>query len=309
MNYLVKKIEANDVLDFFFNPFANTAQFKTYIFQKYPKNEYVDSIVYIDPINEKFYQIAYVHYGLGKLFLDNAIPLGLLMIDERISVSLQEVRDEAHKLKEAIIKDLTIEKEKELEETSDYKRAYDYYERKVYDKLIFSKMGTCRYNTELISFANFQTDNFFNKLDILDLIAIYEGDLKVLRKNAEKRVFSYEHIISEVIMPLFEKRADDYIGAGKFTEREEQLIYFLDKIKEIKAASFNVESMHGRKGLFRNKVSYDGSLYMVEASFLKLDFQEVKTIEVDGNIVYEKEDMTQIKERVKLIIESGALLR
>lgn len=304
----MKNIKPEDVLDFFFNPFSITAKFKTYTFQKYQKSQYVDHIIYMDHSKGTFHNIAYVHYGLGKLFVDKAMPLGLLMIVKEVSIDLDEIRGEVFNLGKDIIKETVEIEKKEIEESKDYKRIYDHYDRRVYDKILFSMFGTNKYSTSLAGFTDFKLNGFCTKLDVLDLIDVYEGKFSSLRKYAKEVVFSDEFISSELIVPKFIKKAEDYIKAGIFSEREERLIYYLDKIKEIKCEKFSVENLYGKRCECRNQLSYEGKLFMIEASFLKLDFEDVKKIEVDGEVVYEKKELPKVKERVAEIIASGSLL-
>lgn len=301
--YLINRIESYELLDFLFNPMLQAAYYKNYLLQKYKENESIDHVLYMNLSNGKFGQIAYVNYDLKKLFTERTLPFGLGTIDELMIVDIRKLKEDLPDKLLEIIKETKEEMLEKIKETHDYKRIHSHYMRKLYRYIIFAKLSAANHDFTTISFTGFNCNKFIKDLSISDITRIYEGSFFPLKSFAKETVFSHEYIESEVIVDEVTKEAEAYVKAGIYTQRELRLIDYLDQMKDVKAEKLMIIKSLGGEIACKNHISCEGYLSTYDMSFLKVDFEEIDFIKVDGAIVYQKEDLKKLMKKVEPIVE------
>lgn len=288
MSFKIKTINDKELVCFLINPFLKAAQFGDFIFQKYPKEDESDEIFAIYKKSSCYYNIGFVNYKAKKVFVQEDYPLSSLDISVDPFVIINDKREALKKSVKEMVEKAKQDRITEIEERSVYDKFYYFYKSRLLKEIVFSLLGTNTYDTFYKSSTECDIETFCENLSVQDVINITTGDLYKINRFIEQTIFSKMFIVTDVIFKKLEVEAADYVKSGIFTEREQQLMKYIEHTKPSGAKRFTAYFAGGKKLRCRNKITAEGLVTVIRSSEYKVDFEEIEKIEYNGKTIYTK---------------------
>lgn len=184
-----------------------------------------------------------------------------------------------------IILKLKDEKESDIKSSKLYSLHKIRIQNMYKEDMIFSKLGA---GDVYYTIEDWKIDvkGFIYHLPLIDMILMDFGDTKKSYEYAEEIIQKEWFIATEIILPELEKEVDEYISAGNFSQREKDLILFIEKTS-INAKKFKIDDIYGNEMLIKNGIKASGEVTLY-GTFNTIDFGDIKTVYYRNKVIYSK---------------------
>lgn len=288
MSYNVKKIEENELTEFFLNPFKKIAYYDDYVIQKIEKDHEVDCFICIDLNRRRAFRTGFIVYEKQEVIMELNYLLEGEVFNKYPFIKLCDFKSNIVDMITAKVEEIKTDKIEEFRKTEAYIEGHDAMMRQYFRQLIFAGLGTTDFTLQIDSYKCSMITRFLDELEDDDFISIAKGSMGLIDNCVEQIKISPNFIAAEILQQEIKQKVEDYLAAGKFTKREELLIDFLAKTKASGAKRFTVETISGEKQMCRNAVDKEGNVRIVENYSNKIDIEDIKSVTYKGKKIYKK---------------------
>lgn len=283
----LKKIVETDLNEFMLNPFKRAAYFGDTVFQKYAVDIFVDEIISMR--NSDIQNLAFIDYISKKVFTQYGFDeLGIKSLDDSFITIRSMIRAVA-KITADVINKAKVDRLDEIKGKVIYDVLYSKHYNTIFKQIVFSRILDEEFQFPLRSVIEVASVNFTRTLELVDLIKIIDGNHEQIKPFAEDVVFSQNFIEREIIFEEIKQKADDYFEAGHFNQRELKFKYYIEKVKASGLKQFEATLTDGTIISLKNIVFATGKVRLAKDRKALIDFEMIKTIEHEGEIVYDKD--------------------
>lgn len=288
MGYKLKIIEEEELSKFLLNPYEKTVYFHGTLFQKYPKSHRIDDVFYFGNIGNGLYKFGCVVYEKNEIILEDGFVSNCELYEQAPFVDAIDFRNRIRLEMIDRLEELKAKRLKKIKAKRKYKELYNHYKKEYFHLHVFPLLGTSSLLIKSHSGTNTKIVEFLNMLGIDELINITLGDTTKVDEFLDRVIESNDFLGTDILHPEIAKEAQEYVAAGKFTERELMLIDYVQKTKEAMVDSFNVLTVNGKKLICKNEINQSGQVPLLEDEWLKISFEEIEKVTHCGKVIYEK---------------------
>lgn len=288
MNFKLKEITEDNLVDFLLNPFEKSAKFGDKVIQKYAVNDKLDDILVL-PNNEKaFHRAGIVSYKTKDIILSISDVLETKLVKSKPFILRTTAIFKIMDLTNKRLDDYKKSNLEKIKENDLYKRLYRCLKDKYFEQLVFQELGTTNVNFNIGSLTDRDIDIFLSGLKLTDLADILSGNIKDVDALIHKITKSPNFIEAEIIQPELTREAKEYVKKGVFTKREQILIDYLAKTKTSGAQKFTVKTIQGTTAYCKNEVNSQGQVYSSDNLLFSSDIRDIDTVTYNGKVIYKR---------------------
>lgn len=280
-----EKIETKDLSAFLLNPMRRSGYFNGMIFQKYEVDIYVDELFYMK--DGKFKGFAFSNYQTKKIYTQKIFDeLELEGVDDSF-LSIQSVAQNATRVVSDRINKAKVDRINDIKDTSTYDSLSKQYAF-VYPQIVFLKILGKEVEDFTRNIVEVNAMNFVKSLKFRELLRVIDGNYPKIEQFIEEFIFTKAFIEREVVIEEFKESAYAYFEAGYFNKRELLFKKFVEKVKASRSKIFKATLMDGSIVKLKNEIVPNGIVKVLKDGRDDVDFEKIKTLEVDRKIIYDK---------------------
>lgn len=288
MSYAIKKIKGKELAEFFLNPFERSACFNDTIIQKYSRSLDVDDFICIDIYRNRALKTGFILYEKQEIIIERIYVIDSDELDHAPFVKISDLKKRIREMVGLKLEQEKTEKLDEIKKSKTYTDLKDKFMKEYFEAMVFSKLGTTYYLSDVESCTIGTISRFVNDLSDEEFVLIASGGTEPIDKCVKEIIESSNFIAADIIQPEIKKEVNEYIAAGKFSNRELILKDYLEKTKASGAQRFTVETFSGQKVSCRNEVSQDGNVVSTDGLSFIIDVEEIRSVKYCNKVIYKK---------------------
>lgn len=287
--YQLEKVEPKDLSEFMFNPFKRSAYCNGMVFQKYLSDTFIDEVLCMkDSIIAK---VAYIHYPIKKVYTQfefNNLEIECL---DNSFVTIRSLIEKVIDITKNAINEAKVANMSEIKKQVIYNTLYSMNYDGLFNSIVFSRILGEDYEFISNSVTEQSALTFARQRGFLELIDITNGKLYDVKAFVDELIFTKDFINREVVCEGIKEEAYAYFEAGCFNQRELQFKKLVEKIKGCGILILDAKLSDGCTVHLLNHISCLGKFRQTNDGKHLIDFHLIETIEHNGKIIYDKNDV------------------
>lgn len=283
MNYLINKIDKEELADFLLNPYLKSARLGGGILQKYPKDHLNDDVYMIGDTSLVFY--CRVNYDKKEIVEDKPFDHG----QSPLFVSLSSIKDELKAKMKADLEDMKVSRAAEVKASEQYMELVEKYREKHLQIKIFELLGAKVQLPAIEDKSLVFISRFVDWLNLDEICNIRYYNSELLKIEEERIFMSDNFLISRFLFEEIDDEAKKIVDSGVLTERQKHLQNIVNKLKECDYNNVIVKTVEGLRLSCGRFVHTDGSVFINCLTTIEhFDFEEINKVISRGKVIYEK---------------------